>query len=113
MGVIVALPSDFFTLASFSTLLGLTGITVVVTNTIRTAFNVSKPWIGLAVAFTCTEAGVALSGQASAEAFVLGGLNSCLVFLTAAGSASAIARGALEPHSLGAAERIRFLSKWF
>lgn len=112
----MSIPTEFFTLASFTTLLGLTGITVVVTNTLRMAFNLSKPWIGLLVAIACTEAGVALSGMTAPGDILLGLLNSCLVFLTAAGSANAIAaRDEIEPHSVDepAAERTKFLSRWF
>jgi hypothetical protein len=81
--------SSFFTWASFGSLIGLTGITYVVTNTARVAGNFNPRWFGLVVAIVATEMGVYLTHPSDPLTYVLGLLNGCLVFLTAAGSATA------------------------
>lgn len=81
-----SLPGEFFTVSSFATLAGLTGITHVVRSTIVGLTGITSPWIPFIIAMLCTELGVHLAGSDGLFEYVLGALNGCLVFLTAAGS---------------------------
>lgn len=112
-----SLPAEFFTTASFTTLLGLTGITLVLRNTLHSAFGWSRPWLGLLIALAVTELGVMFTDDPSARAYAIGLLNGCLVFLTAGGSAAALSFQTdqkIVPHSVD--DRVfhqRFFDKWF
>ncbi len=107
------IPSEFFTIGSFATLAGLTGITFVVTNTLRVAFGFVKAWVGLVVALAATFAGQSLAGQLDMPSALVGFCNACLVFLTACGSAqvASAATSRPGPQSLDADE-VRFFSSW-
>lgn len=111
--------SNFFTWGSFGSLIGLSGVTYVVTNTARRVANFNPAWFGLVVALLATEMGVYLTHPVDPLTYLLGLLNGCLVFLTAAGSASAgdaaaqlpaVARGR-GPRALDA--KPAFYESWF
>jgi hypothetical protein len=112
------LPNEFFTTASFGTLVGLTGITYILKNTLHSLTGWQSPWIGFLIAVFATEIGVYLSGGSEGGAYLLGALNGCLVFLTAGGAAGAVhaVRSEKEP-TLQSAEPTnlahRFFSPWF
>ena len=113
-------PNEFFTLASFTTLAGLTGVTYVVTNTLRVAFNLSKPWIGLVVAVLATMAGQFMFSEVTFSTAIIGLLNACLVFLTASGSAQILSKpvDVITPQSLDFpdsknSKNVSFWDAWF
>jgi uncharacterized membrane protein len=110
--------SDLFTWASLGTLSGLTGATVVVTNTAARAFDWSPKWFGLVVAAALC-IGIAAMNSSPVSGYVLALLNSCLVYLTAAGASSAGA-AAVQPKGGGTLESIevdepssKFFHRWF
>ena len=115
----VDIPTDFFTWTSLGTLSGLTGATVVVTNTAARALEWAPKWFGLAVAgVLCI--GMALMRNGSLQDYALAVLNACLVYLTAAGATSAGAAAVATPKSKGTLESIdtdqppkTFFSRWF
>ncbi len=116
----LGMPGDFFTWASFGSLIGLSGVTYVVTNTAKVALNFNPKWFGLVVAIVATEIGVYLSHPMDPITYLLGALNGCLVFLTAAGGAStgqtqtAASRGAdVRAEVANASARPPFLAPWF
>ena|SRR5271166_5151718 len=118
------LPNEFFTPQSMLTLTGATGIVFVVANGLKTAFDYSPKWIGLAIAQLVSIIGVALSGGGGLDYFV-GVINGFLIFSAAAGvssvggpQAAATPRGDVlnaddirQGRNLGA--RSRFWSSWF
>jgi hypothetical protein len=115
----VELATDLFTWASLGTLTGLTGATVVVTNTAARAFDWSPKWLGLAVAMALC-IGLAVVAKSAAADYVLALLNGCLVFLTAAGASAAGAAaggqkpgGTLETVESTATESKPFMHRWF
>ena len=88
----MTLPNEFFTLESFSTLTGATGITVVVTNGLKNAFKINPAWLGLIVAVAIALTGVCLTGETRFSDYVIGLLNGFLIFATAAGANEAGSR---------------------
>ncbi len=88
----MTLPNEFFTIQSFSTLTGATGITVVVTNGLKNAFKINPAWLGLIVALLISLAGVCLTGETKASDYLIGLLNGFLIFATAAGANEAGSR---------------------
>jgi hypothetical protein len=111
------LPTELFTWTSLGTFTGLTGATVVVTNTAARAFDWSPRWLGLVVAVALC-VGVAIARQDTFADYVLALLNGCLVYLTAAGTSSAGATttdhasgGALE--EMGRTASHPFFRRWF
>ena len=116
----MALPNDFFTTASLASFAGLSAATFVVTNTIRVATKFDPPWLGLPIALIATEIGVFLTSPHGPGPYLLGILNGCLVFLTAAGGASAgeaVTARVAESRGVARARaqdgRPDFLSSWF
>jgi hypothetical protein len=116
---VVDTPSDLFTWTSLGTLTGLTGATVVVTNTAARAFGWTPKWFGLAVALVLC-VGLAAVRTSSIEEYVLAFLNACLVYLTAAGASSAGAAAVSPPNAGGALESSggeaqppTFFHRWF
>jgi hypothetical protein len=112
------IPSDFFTPASFGSFISLAGITYVVTNAFRLALNFNPRWFGLAVAIVVTEFGAFLSGASDFTTYLLAILNGCLVFLTAAGGASATnsltpGGAAAQAHPEAQGEKRGFFAPWF
>lgn len=101
---VAEIPSDLFTWASLGTLSGLTGATVVVTNTAARAFDWAPKWLGLAVA-TVLCVGLAFMNSSAINGYALALLNACLVYLTAAGASSAGA-AAVNPKSTGTLESL-------
>jgi hypothetical protein len=81
------LPNEFFTPQSMLTLTGATGIVFAIVNGIKTAFDFSPKWLGLAVSQLIALIGVALSGGTGLDYFV-GFINGFLIFSTAAGLSS-------------------------
>ena len=116
---VVDMPSDLFTWTSLGTLSGLTGATVVVTNTAARAFDWSPKWFGLVVAGALC-IGLAVMNNSAVNEYVLALLNACLVYLTAAGASSAGAAAVRPPSSGGTLESIEiderpagFFHHWF
>ena len=112
-------PSDLFTWTSLGTLTGLTGATVVVTNTATRAFGWAPKWLGLAVALALC-LGLAIVKSGALEEYVLALLNACLVYLTAAGASSAGAAAVSPPNAGGTPESAggetqpsAFFHRWF
>lgn len=117
------LPNEFFTPQSMLTLTGATGIVFVVTNGLKTAFNIAPRWLGLAIAQVIAAIGVALSGGGGLDYFV-GVINGFLIFSAAAGVSSAGGSEGATPRGdvLNADDirqgrkldtRRRFWSSWF
>jgi hypothetical protein len=117
--LVADIPTDIFTWTSLGTLSGLTGATVVVTNTAARALDWAPKWLGLAVAgVLCI--GMAVMRNGAIQDYALAVLNACLVFLTAAGATSAGAAAVATPKSKGTLESIdtdepqkAFFSHWF
>ncbi len=112
------IPSDLFTWTSLGTLSGLTGATVVVTNTAARAFDWAPKWLGLAIALILC-LGLAIMNSSAINGYALALLNACLVYLTAAGASSAGA-AAVRRKSGGTLESIdtdeqssAFFHRWF
>jgi hypothetical protein len=115
---VAEITSDLFTWASLGTLSGLTGATVVVTNTAARAFDWSPKWFGLLVA-TVLCFGIAIVNSTALSGYALAALNACLVYLTAAGASSAGA-AAVSPKPAGTLESIetdepssKLFRRWF
>ncbi len=112
-----ALPTELFTWASLGTFTGLTGATVVVTNTAARAFDWSPRWLGLAIALVLC-IGLAVANKSPLVDYLLALLNGCLVYLTA-GGASAAGAVVVAPKPDGNLESLQkprpnpFLRKWF
>jgi hypothetical protein len=116
---VVDIPTDVFTWASLGTLSGLTGATVVVTNTAARALEWAPKWFGLAVALVMC-IGIAFMRSSAIADYALALLNACLVYLTAAGASSAGAAAVAPPKSKGTLESIEtdepskaFFNHWF
>ncbi len=118
------IPKDFFTLASMLTLSGATGATFVICNGLQRAFNFNPRWLGLAVAVGVVLSGVYASGGRSTVDYLIGIINSFLVYCSAAGATGTlgggsgdgpISRGANLAPTRGVANtgRRRFLSLWY
>lgn len=118
------IPKDFFTLASMLTLSGSTGATFVICNGLQRAFDFNPRWLGLAVAAFVVLGGVIASGGHSPVDYLIGIINSFLVYCSAAGATGAlgggsgdvsVSRGAnLNPtRSANEPARRRFLSPWY
>jgi hypothetical protein len=112
------IPSDLFTWTSLGTLSGLTGATVVVTNTAARAFDWAPKWLGLLIA-TVLCVGLAVMNSSAIDGYALALLNACLVYLTAAG-ASAAGAAAVSPKPGGTLESLdgvdrspTFFHRWF
>lgn len=110
--------SDLFTWTSLGTLSGLTGATVVVTNTAARAFDWAPKWLGLLIS-TILCIGLAIMNSTAIDGYPLAFLNACLVYLTAAGASSAGA-ATLHPKSGGTLESVdsgdsssTFFPRWF
>jgi hypothetical protein len=78
---------QLFTLPSLATFTGLTGATVVVTNAISRAVNWNPAWFGLAVAAVLCFGMATITNPTLIE-YLLALLNSCLVYVSAAGTSS-------------------------
>ncbi len=101
---VAEIPSDLFTWTSLGTLSGLTGATVVVTNTAARAFDWAPKWLGLLVS-TVLCVGLAVMNSSAINGYALALLNACLIYLTAAGASSAGA-AAVRPKSGGTLESL-------
>jgi hypothetical protein len=115
---VAEIPSDLFTWTSLGTLSGLTGATVVVTNTAARAFDWAPKWLGLLVS-TVLCVGLAVMNSSAINGYALALLNACLIYLTAAGASSAGA-AAVRPKSGGTLESLdteerssTFFARWF
>lgn len=92
---------ELFTLTSLGTFTGLTGATVVVTNTVSRVAGWSPAWFGFAVALILCTGVPLMTAEFSWSQQLLAFLNSCLVYLSAAGAggmgASAAGNAPLPP----------------
>lgn len=112
---------DFYTLATMLTLSGSTGATFVICNGLQRAFNFNPKWLGLVVALVVVLGGVYASGGRSPVDYLIGIVNSFLVYCSAAGATGALGGGGDQPVSRGAGvvheatshRARRFLSPWF
>ena len=118
------LPNEFFTPQSMLTLTGATGIVFVVENGLKTAFDYSPKWIGLAIAQSVSIYRGCAKRRWGLDYFV-GIINGFLIFSAAAGvssvggpQAAATPPGDVlnaddirQGRNLGA--RSRFWSSWF
>lgn len=85
-----ALPDDFFTVATFGTLVGSVGITTIMTGGLYKALGWSPAKTGLVVSLVVIAAGLYLADKiADPKADVVGFFNAFLVFLSAAGVSDA------------------------
>jgi hypothetical protein len=80
---------QLFTLAALGTFTGLTGATVVVTNTISRITNWAPAWLGFVVALLLCSAAPILANGFNWTQQLLAMLNACLVYLSAAGANTA------------------------
>jgi hypothetical protein len=112
------LEKNFFTVDTFGTVAGSTGIIVVVTNTVRAAFSTRHALIPVIVSLLVGFAGAALANKLGIwPEWLLAFFNSCLLFCTATGAAETIAAGT-QGHLVGESELqsatpVRFFSSWF
>lgn len=110
-----SLPDQFFTWPALGTLAGASGATFVITNTLRSAFDWSPKWLGLAVAQAICVGAAAMLGKQGSD-YVIAILNGCLVYLSAVGAASATGSATPKAVAMGGANPPagnRFLSSWF
>lgn len=102
-----ALPDDFFTLASFGTLVGSVTVTTIVTGGLYKALGWPPAKTGLFISFLVVVAGLFLADKLTdAKADIVGFFNVFLVYLSAAGVSDAAGgryRGAGRP----------FFRSWF
>ena len=85
-----ALPDDFFTVATFGTLLGSVTLTTIVTGGLNKSLGWSPAKTGLLVSFVVVIAGLFLAGKLSdPKADIVGFFNAFLVYLSAAGVSDA------------------------
>jgi uncharacterized Tic20 family protein len=85
-----ALPDDFFTVASFGTLLGSVTITTIVTGGLCKALGWLPAKTGLIVSFVVIAAGLFLADKITdPKADIVGFFNTFLVYLSAAGVSDA------------------------
>ena len=109
------LPSELFTVESLTTLVGLVGITYVLTNAIYSATGFKRNWLGLLVALLFTELGVFLTESADFVTYLIGIANGCLVYLASMGSAEATDK-IQTSHKIelqNVSKRRRFFSSWW
>jgi len=77
--------NQFVTAASIGTFTGATGAVWAVSNTLRRAFNIDRPYVPLVVSVIVAYVIVISSGSRSVLDYVLALVNACLLFLSAAG----------------------------
>lgn len=111
----VAKGAELFTLTSLGTFTGLTGATVVVTNTVSRITGWSPAWFGFLVALILCSAVPAITNGFSLGQQLLALLNACLVYLSAAGAnaAGGAVTGNAPLPPPGAGERRGFFGRWF
>lgn len=80
---------QLFTLAALGTFTGLTGATVVVTNTISRITSWAPAWLGFVVALLLCSAAPIMANGFNRTQQLLAMLNACLVYLSAAGASTA------------------------
>lgn len=91
-------PQDFFTIGSFATLLGATGIVYIVSGVIQSVFNFSPKWLALVISIAISLIGASLSVKTPDVLevivqqdsiwikYLIALLNGCLIFSSATGS---------------------------
>jgi hypothetical protein len=77
--------NQFVTAASIGTFSGATGAVWAVSNALRRAFNIDRPYIPLLVSIVVAYVIVISSGSRSVLDYALALVNACLLFLSAAG----------------------------
>jgi hypothetical protein len=103
-------PSDFFTVATFGTLLGSVTVTTFVTNGLFKAFGWKAKWLGLVVSFLVMLAALFLCDKITdPKADVVGFFNSFLVYISAAG----VTEAAAGDHRGGADGKTPLFRSWF
>jgi hypothetical protein len=115
------MPKDFFTIQSMLTLSGATGATFVVSNAIQAAFNFNPKWLALVIAEVIVLTGVFLTNSASLVDYMIGVINGCLVYTSAAGATGVLGGGAPTGVARGTAgaapptpkQARQFLTSWF
>ena len=86
------LPDDFFTVATFGTLLGSVTLTTIVTGGLHKSLGWSPAKTGLIVSFAVVTAGLFLADKiVDPKADIVGFFNAFLVYLSAAGVSDAAA----------------------
>ena len=114
---------QYFTFSSLATLAGASGATLIITNTLKQAFDYSRKWVGLIVAQVIS-IGLVLQANGGGSDLVLAALNGCLVYLTAAGASDAVGGGQGGAGKTGAVPRsdwdgggatrpVGFFGSWF
>lgn len=133
-------PQDFFTMGSFATLAGATGIVYIVCGAIQQAFNFSPKWLALVVSMiiSCIAAYVGIITLQSmnpedlskaqqlmlnkkAFIYLLALLNGCLIYMTATGANQLIAKNPPQPnppilpgpHNANKPVKRKFASNWW
>jgi hypothetical protein len=82
-------PKELFTKESLETLIGLTGMVYVASNSLQRAFNFNPKWLALAIAQILSIIAVYLAYQGTEANFInylIGVFNGFLVYLTSAGA---------------------------
>ena len=84
------MPEELFTQESLLTLVGLTGMVYVASNSLQRAFNFNPKWLALAIAQVLCILGVYLAfADFNIINYIIGVFNGFLVYLTASGATSA------------------------
>jgi len=106
--------SEYFTWTSLGMLTTASGAVIVVTNTLRNALGLDRPWIPLVIALTLSFGfawhGNQLNDLASA---LLAALNACLLFCTATGANETIVRNRESASSGIAKPQVRKNVAWW
>jgi hypothetical protein len=124
--MLLALPDNFFTPESMTTLAGATAITWIVSNAVQAAFNLNPKWLALVIALAVCFVGTMLKDTHTNSDFFVAFINGCLVYLTAVGTSTLPARagaagaspqpavvgGPKPAAALGGPEKRGFLDPW-
>ena len=97
--------SDFFTPGSFATLLGCTGIVLVVSNGIQSVFNFSPKWLALAISLVVSLIAASLAKDADPSnlflKYLIAVLNAFLIHASATGVNQMTSGGQQNPRQPG------------
>lgn len=107
---VVNTPESFFTVASFSTLAGATGIVYIVCGAIQRAFNYSPKWLALAVSMLVSLIAAFLTKSMTVKGsealplndgvrFLIAFLNGFLIYMSATGTNQLLAPNAAQVNS--------------
>ena len=110
-------PDTFFTWASLGTVTGAALVVVIVSNALRKAWRIRKPWLPFVVSLIVAFAGAAAAKTLGAWAdYLVTFFNACLLFCTATGMHETVVAGAKgddgDKAQLHLRKPVSFLSSW-